>query len=159
MKYNIVDTLNYILNLKVVPFELLQFLKRIKAVMSIPSLDNNKLFVDIEQQKIYYRNDFQEEIELEFKTNIDGGYQILANVNIIYEENSLIDGDNTTTEGKSNSLIRAKTFGNIPGTSTDSHIHGEIQQPKSAAFARISILVFISILISLAIASLILLFK
>ena len=148
MKYTIQDYLK----LEILDINLL---RHIKIITSIPGIDKTRILILPEQKKIYYINDFNQEVELNVKENIDTGeYQVLLNNDIIYTS-----GNNTiSNEGNSNSktMTRKAPWGSVG--SVDSHEHGAIDISK-AAFVKIGFLLLTIILVSIGIASLILLFK
>lgn len=154
MKYPINVALNNILNSKTID---LVFLKKIKLITTIDSIDKNRLLVDLDSKKIYYINDLNQEIELEIQTNTDTGeYQVIANNNIIYSSSNNNSINNNT--GNSNSLTKTRSIPGIGKVDTPNHEGVGIDMTK-AAFVKIGFLVLTSILISIALASLILLLK
>ena len=150
MRYTVQDYLK----LEIIDITLLRY---IKIITSIPWIDKTKILVSPETKKLYYINDKNQEVELNIQENIETGeYQVFANGKIIYTSIN----NTMSNEGNSNSktMTRKAPWGNM-GT-IDAHEHGEIQPDMSkAAFAKMSFLLLAIVLISIGIASLLLLLR
>lgn len=133
-------------------------LNNIKKILSAP-LAKERITVDSSNNRFYYTDELGQETEVFIQEKEDGGYQIFNNRELIYEKEGTNYSNQSTDYGNSNSLRRTKTLNNMPIAMPVQDGHESAPITRSAAFAKISILVFISILVSLTIASLILLLK
>ena len=137
-------------------------LRNIQRITLIPWIDKNRLLIVPETGKIYYLNDFNQEVELIIQENINSGeYQVLVNGNIMYDSSSN-NANLTNDEGNSNAHKKTRSLPGIKGLSEDEKQSQSAPinpNMSKAAFVKMSFLLVTIILVSITIASLLLLFK